>query len=514
MDVALLIARLFLAVVFLIAAFGKLADLQGSRRAVAAFGVPEVIAGPVGLALPLAELAVVVFLLWGRTAWGASIGALVLLGAFIAGISISLARGQKPDCHCFGSIYSEPIGASTLIRNVVLAGVALFITIEGRPTAGKSVFHWLTQISGTERVGLALAVAAFGLLTLEGWFLLMLLRQNGRLMVRVENLEGTATAGGIAVPQPLEGLPQYGLPVGSPAPNFALSGLHGEVQTLDALRAHDKPILIMFSDPNCGPCASLMPDVGRWQRDHVTQLTVAVITRGTVDANRAKAAEHGVSNLLLQVDDEVATSFKSPGTPSAVLIASDGTIAAPMAVGTEGIRGLVARTTSGAGRIALLDQAPAPMPTQNGGSAPSQVFERGAVKIGDPAPAIELPDLDGKTVRLSDFRGSKTMLVFWSLGCGFCQQMLPDLKTWEDQHPDGAPQLVLVSSGTVDENRRMELRATVLLDQSFATGSTFGANGTPMAVMIDADGNVASDVAAGAPGVFALAAEATNSSAN
>jgi len=45
----------------------------------------------------------------------------------------------------------------------------------------------------------------------------------------------------------------------------------------------------------------------------------------------------------------------------------------------------------------------------------------------------------------------------------------------------------------------------VLLDSSSSVMSSFGANGTPMAVLVDAEGRVASSVAAGAEQVFALA---------
>ena len=31
-----------------------------------------------------------------------------------------------------------------------------------------------------------------------------------------------------------------------------------------------------------------------------------------------------------------------------------------------------------------------------------------------PAPALALPDLDGKTVRLEDFRGKVVLLFFWA----------------------------------------------------------------------------------------------------
>jgi hypothetical protein len=45
----------------------------------------------------------------------------------------------------------------------------------------------------------------------------------------------------------------------------------------------------------------------------------------------------------------------------------------------------------------------------------------------------------------------------------------------------------------------------VVLDQQFAVGRAFGASGTPSAVLVDEEGNIASDVAVGAPGVLELA---------
>jgi hypothetical protein len=97
-------------------------------------------------------------------------------------------------------------------------------------------------------------------------------------------------------------------------------------------------------------------------------------------------------------------------------------------------------------------------------------------------------------------------VLFWNLGCGFCQQVLPDLKTWEADPPPGAPQLLVVSAGTVEANQAMGLRSPVVLDQGFNAGRTFGATGTPSAVLIDAQGRIASPVAVGAAAVLALAA--------
>jgi hypothetical protein len=63
----------------------------------------------------------------------------------------------------------------------------------------------------------------------------------------------------------------------------------------------------------------------------------------------------------------------------------------------------------------------------------------------------------------------------------------------------------VVSAGSEESNEEMGLGSTVVLDQQFSAGRAFGASGTPSAVLVDAEGNVASEVAVGAPGVLGLA---------
>src|SRR5215208_4291396 len=138
MDVALLLARLLLAVVFAVAGVAKLADRAGSGRAVAEFGVPTPLATPLGVLLPLAELTVAAALIPTSTAWWGALGAIVLLGLFVLGITVNLARGRKPDCHCFGQLHSAPAGWKTLLRNGLLAAVACFVVWQGYDSAGPS----------------------------------------------------------------------------------------------------------------------------------------------------------------------------------------------------------------------------------------------------------------------------------------------------------------------------------------------------------------------------------------
>ncbi len=108
-------------------------------------------------------------------------------------------------------------------------------------------------------------------------------------------------------------------------------------------------------------------------------------------------------------------------------------------------------------------------------------------------------------IELKAFESEGTLVLFWNPGCGFCQQMLDGLKALEDNPRMGAPNVLLVSAGTVEANEAMGLRFPVVLDQEFPVGRALGASGTPSAVLADAQAKIASEVDIGAPAVLALA---------
>jgi methylamine dehydrogenase accessory protein MauD len=516
MEFALVVARLLLAAVFVVAALGKLTDRAGSRQAIIDFGVPAVLANLVGILLPMAELAIAAALIPVSTAWWGTMGALALLLLFVAGIAVNLARGRKPNCHCFGQLHSAPVGWKTLARNGVLAALATFVVWQGwQGNVGPSPVGWLGILSATQLLILAVGTAVLGLLAGQWWFLLHLLRQNGRLLTRIEALEGSFEAGG-AAPSPNGVPPQVpeGLPVGDEAPDFALKDLYGETLTLQSLRTPAKPVLLLFTDPNCGPCNALLPEVGRWQAEHVEKLTVSLISRGDLGENRTKASEHGLQHVLLQEDWEVSEAYRVNGTPSTVLIGPEGKVASPVAGGAEGIRGLLSYVVGERAQLPMQPQQPQAQeqPCPNCGKvhpkshAAAQQAERMGSKVGEPAPEVRLADLKGNEVSLQeDFRGEETLVLFWNPGCGFCQQMLPDLKEWEATSMEDAPKLLVVSAGTEEANEEMGFTSPVLLDQQFSVGRAFGASGTPSAVLVDAEGKVASVVTVGAPAVMELA---------
>ena len=325
-------------------------------------------------------------------------------------------------------------------------------------------------------IALAVAVAALAVAAIEAWLLIGLLPHQGRLLLRLEALETALGQGRV-----------HGLPVGEKAPDFELRDLAGRHVTLASLRSSERPVLLFFTNPHCGPCDELLPKVGHWQQQHGDRLQIAVISRDSVEVNRAKAARHGLRTVLLQRKREVVAAYQVESTPAAVLVDAGGRVASQLAYGPGGIEELVER-----GRIGAV----------NGGD---QTGESAALTPGQPAPHLVLPDLDGNTTSLSELRGTSTLVLFWNPDCGFCRQLLPELKAWEHARPDESPRLLVVSRGDAEVNRVMGLRSPVVLDGDGSAMRAFGVSGTPMGVLVDTSGRIASSVAAGAQQVMALA---------
>ena len=500
MDDFLLASRILLSAVFLLAGITKLADLRGTVETVVEFGVLKGFASVAGYLLPVAELTVAVLLLPVVSAWWGALGSLSLLALFTTAISINLARGRQPECHCFGQLQSKPISAKTIIRNVLLMGIAIFILLQGRSNPGPGVTYWLRNLTSFEIAAILAGIVLIGFLAFQAWMLLHLFRQNGRLMLRMDALEGSMSG----TPMPSSpALPAHhnGPALGSKAPTFELPNLAGKKLSLERLLKNGKPLMLIFSDPGCGPCNALLPNIADWQKTHSEKLSIALITRGTVDENQSKISEFGLDNVLLQIDREVASSYEAHGTPMAVVLNPDGTIGSSVVGGSDAITALLGDSVG----IPIL------FPPQNAHNGNGNGHNHAlppmppAVKIGDPAPQFELPDLDGNIVRLEDFKGKSTLLLFWNPGCGYCSQMIDELKAWQLKHTAGSPSLIVISNGSPETNRAQGLVFTTVLDQSFLVGSLYGGGGTPSGILVSEDGLIASELAIGAQAVLTLA---------
>lgn len=115
------------------------------------------------------------------------------------------------------------------------------------------------------------------------------------------------------------------------------------------------------------------------------------------------------------------------------------------------------------------------------------------VKVGYPAPAIELPDLEGKNVELSDYRGQVVLLNFWALWCDPCKAEMPDFQEALDTYGPQGFSVVTVDLG--DQAKRVKTFIdehgygfTTLIDSALEIGQVYDTRILPLSLLLDREG--------------------------
>jgi peroxiredoxin len=209
-------------------------------------------------------------------------------------------------------------------------------------------------------VWIALAVAwAVG--AVVAWLSWQLLRQNGRILLRLDDMEARLHELEFGEPdsQPNSAatmpdranrfanrslvrskINRDGVKAGTSAPSFRLPRLDGDELSLEELRG--KRVLLVFCDPRCGPCNALAPELEKFHRESA-DISVVMISRGEPRENRAKVKEHGLTfPVLLQQRWEISRLYAMFATPMGYIIDEQGIIANDVAVGVGPILALMA----------------------------------------------------------------------------------------------------------------------------------------------------------------------------
>lgn len=355
-DWAGVLSRGVLGFTFLVAGVAKLANPRAAAVAVAAFGAPA-FARPLLRLLPVGEVLVAAALAFAVTAWPGSWVAAVLLSIFIVAMLANLARGRRPACNCFGQIRPTPISGLSVLRNVVLLGLAVWLVVAGPPPASADLWAGFQSLPGIGRFA-ALFVAVMVLAGLQ-----LLVAGDGGEPARPV-IEAPRTAAPAPTPAPAAAvasaatpaqadaapaaparhLTGNGLPAGVTAPGFSLPDLAGHAHTLDSLRAAGKPVVLVFSSPGCESCQALVPKLPAQVTAYGDRITLVLVSRDTVERNLAKLKDPGALLVLRQREYEVAEAYDITTSPAGVAVAPDGTIASPLAMGGVAIMDLIRRT--------------------------------------------------------------------------------------------------------------------------------------------------------------------------
>ena len=138
-------------------------------------------------------------------------------------------------------------------------------------------------------------------------------------------------------------LNRNGLKAGAIAPDFRLPRIDAGELSLSDLRG--QCVLLVFSDPNCGPCDELALQLEKIHQERAA-LQVLMVSRRDAEATRAKAAKLGLTFPIVMQDQwEISLKYAMFATPIGYLIDGQGTILRDVAVGVAPILALAVESS-------------------------------------------------------------------------------------------------------------------------------------------------------------------------
>ena len=113
--------------------------------------------------------------------------------------------------------------------------------------------------------------------------------------------------------------------------------------------------------------------------------------------------------------------------------------------------------------------------------------------IGQKAPDIAAYDLQGKEVKLDDWKGTR-LLTFWSETCGRCVAELKEFEKLAEANPNKVQLIAInVDGDKVDTKAvvvKRQLTLPVIKDQLKITAERYQLIGTPTSFVITPEGNI------------------------
>lgn len=125
----------------------------------------------------------------------------------------------------------------------------------------------------------------------------------------------------------------------------------------------------------------------------------------------------------------------------------------------------------------------------------------GANIINQQAPDFQLTSLEGKSVKLSDYRGKAVVLNFWATWCGPCKVEMPWFVDLQNKYRDAGLEIVGVSMDDGNKDavakfaKEMGVNYTVLMGKESVGDAYGGVLGLPTTFYIDRNGKITNSVA-------------------
>lgn len=306
---ASLLVLLTLAVVLVVSAAAKLREPLAFEDAFVALRVPSSVPRrATSRVVPWVEVVLGALLLVAPSPLLVGVGVVVagLMAVYTALVARALTFDEPVDCACFGSLGSHQVGRRTLVRNLLLLGLA------------------------TTAVGIGLSDgsapgAAADLGSADWWTLVAALVA---VAVTVTIVGGQSARAATSSDEPALDYERRPIPYG------VLTMPDGTTTTLAELAATQARLLVVLN-PHCGPCVRTAEKLDAWaDRLGPAVGVVAVHPEGGLDL------PHREVLTAVEPAHNVRRVF-SVGTPGAVLLGADGLLAGGPVAGAGNVERFV-----------------------------------------------------------------------------------------------------------------------------------------------------------------------------
>ena len=125
----------------------------------------------------------------------------------------------------------------------------------------------------------------------------------------------------------------------------------------------------------------------------------------------------------------------------------------------------------------------------------TRVGEPGVINVGQLAPDFSIKDQNGKTIKLSDYRGKAVFLNFWGAWCQPCIAEMPEMEILNQKLKDRRFEMIAIS---IDNDwdlvnqfyKEHNLRMPTYLDPGHQVANLYKVYKYPETFLIDANGYV------------------------
>ncbi len=128
-------------------------------------------------------------------------------------------------------------------------------------------------------------------------------------------------------------------------------------------------------------------------------------------------------------------------------------------------------------------------------SSPTSVGENAPARVDFPAPDLQLHDISGNPVSLSDYQGQVVLVNNWATWCPPCRQEMPILDAYFRDHRHQDFVIVAIDAGdaadlVADFANQFGMSFPVWVDPSSSALNSFRNNYLPSSYLIDKEGQV------------------------